>query len=268
MPNSHSNEPVVPGTRTALLRAIAASPLASRLEPESVVTELTLTPPKTKGASYRIIVTTESDAYDKLLPPSLMFGAGPTAKKLSDTFQGTARRAAKLSISGAPIEDFDDLTALIATLPSTQMMAHHNPPITTDKTSKRVVEEERNVRLDVWLYAASREDDNDFHLMLGRQPGLNPEVFMTMELSGLPRSDSSVYPTLKAARDAFKQFFGTNLPGSTYQFYDPPIPVRIEGSLFFDKSHSGGPHPGPQKLRDRIPTIWEVHPITSMVFEP
>jgi hypothetical protein len=92
---------------------------------------------------------------------------------------------------------------------------------------------------------------------------------MTMELSGLPPANSSSFPTLKAARDSFKSFFGTgNLPGTSYSFFDPPIPVIVDGWLFFDITHSTCGRPGPQSLRPNMPVIWEVHPITKMVFEP
>ena len=69
-------------------------------------------------------------------------------------------------------------------------------------------------------------------------------------------------------RDVYKGFFASNLPGGTYDYYDPPIPVEVEGSLFFDMTHATGQRPGPQSLKSRMPTIWEVHPITKMVFEP
>ena len=61
---------------------------------------------------------------------------------------------------------------------------------------------------------------------------------------------------------------GTNVPGAGYDFYPTPIPVRVEGSLFFDMTHATGTPPGPPTLRPNMPTIWEVHPITSIVFEP
>jgi hypothetical protein len=147
-------------------------------------------------------------------------------------------------------------------------MIAHEPPITTEQTSKRVSEEKRNVRVRAFLYAASREADNDFHLIIGRDPDRSPSLYMTVELSGLPPSSSSHFNRLKKARDDYKAFFGDNLPGMSYDFYDPPIPVEIEGSLFFDMSHATGSKPGPSSLRDDIPTIWEIHPISKIVFEP
>ena len=93
---------------------------------------------------------------------------------------------------------------------------------------------------------------------------------MTMELSGLPPQTSPSFPQLKAARDSFKNIFkklGGQMPGLTYDFYDPPIPVRIDGSLFFDMSHAKPPHPGPPSLKNKMPTIWEVHPISKILLK-
>ena len=126
------------------------------------------------------------------------------------------------------------------------------------------------MHVSAFMYAASREADNDFHLIIGRDPKVTPEMYMTMELSGLPPASSPSFKPLKAARDAFKNFFktrvGSQLPGLTYDFYQPPIPVQIDGSLFFDMTHAQGSHPGPPSLKSRMPVIWEVHPIT--VFKP
>lgn len=185
-----------------------------------------------------------------------------------ETYRGTARKAAKLSIATEPVEVFTDLAALIATLPSKDAMVHHNPLISTGATSNRVTEERRNVRVRCWLYAASAESDNDFHLILGRAPGLSPKKFMTMEISGLPPATAPSFATLKAARDSFQAFFSGNLPAASYDFYNPPIPVEIEGSLFFDMTHAQGIPPGPSTFRPDMPVIWEVHPVTKITFEP
>jgi hypothetical protein len=94
---------------------------------------------------------------------------------------------------------------------------------------------------------------------------------MTMELSGLPPSTTPSFQKLDTARTAFKDFFNRNLsgkvPGLQYDYYDPPISVTIEGSLFFDMTHATGTRPGPKSLKSRMPVIWEVHPITTMVFQ-
>jgi hypothetical protein len=190
-------------------------------------------------------------------------GAAP-----GDNYRGTARKAAKLSIANAATETFADLKDLIATLEAHKAMVNHTPPIKTTATSNRVKEEKRNIKLKAFLYAASREDDNDFHLIVGRAPGASPAVYFTIELSGLPPAGSAAFPKLKAARDSFKSFFKNSMPGTSYDFYTPPIPVEIEGSLFFDMSHASGSRPGPSSLRPKMPVVWEVHPITKIIFEP
>jgi hypothetical protein len=217
-----------------------------------------------KPATYRILITNQTDPYDK---PVSDAEAAVFSAAVSDNFGGTDRKAAKLSISDAEAESFSDLKDLIDTLVNDKKMIAHKPPIAQDAASGRLPEEERNVRVQAFLYAASRETDNDFHLILGRDPKSTP-MYMTMEVSGLPPKTSQTFAQIKKARDAYKTFFGAKLPGPGYHFYRPPIPVQIAGSLFFDIKHAKGGHPGPQDLRSDIPTIWEVHPVTDIVFEP
>jgi hypothetical protein len=241
---------------------------------KSIVSEKILTPPRPPSAamlglaqSYRIIRTNEVDPKDVPIPRSAVPAIGAAAIP-GDAFAGTARKAAKLAVASGAAEKFQDLDALIDTLPSKTAMKKHQPPITKEAGSGRVAEEKRNVRLDAFLYAASREDDNDFHLIIGRDPASTPHIYMTVEVSGLPPKTSKSFTKLSGARKSFKAFFGKDLPGTSYDFYDPPIPVRVEGSLFFDMSHASGQGPGPASLRKNIPTIWEVHPVSKIVFEP
>jgi len=216
---------------------------------------------------FRIIRTNEVDAYEEAATSQEALNiALAEAAPVGDKFDGTARKAAKLSLANAPVKTFGDLKTLINSLPAHEDMLALK--IKTTATSDRVAQEKRNVRGKVFLYAASREDDNDFHLILGRSPDSSPEVYMTMELSGLPPASKPSFAKLKAARDAFKAFFGGDLPGLSYDFYDPPIPVRIEGSLFWDASHAKGTRPGPKSLKSRMPVVWEVHPISMITFNP
>lgn len=240
----------------------------------SVVDQITHTPQRaalaearvgTAGRTYRILRTNEFDAKDRPTPIPL-FGA--RFAPFGDDFAGEARKAAKLALAGAPVEDLANVGALVDTLPSQTTMVGHRPSITTDAESGRVAEENRNVRLRAFLYAASREADNDFHLIIGDDPNSEPHVYMTIEISGLPPEGSDSFATIKSAREAYKSFFGENLPNASYDFYDPPIPVEIEGSLFFDMSHASGRSPGPPSLHPDMPTIWEIHPVSKIVFEP
>lgn len=218
------------------------------------------------GPAFRVIKTNEIDAYDD---KALATAAPPLALAVpSDKFAGKARKAAKLSISSAKTVTYTSLKKLVDTLPAHAVMKKHKPKISTTATSKRVAEEERNVKLKAFIYAASREDDNDYHLIIGQALTAAAEIYMTMELSGLPTKSSKSYKKLKKARDAYQTQFAGQLPGARYDFYDPPVPIEVAGSLFWDVSHASGGRPGPQSLRAKIPTVWEVHPITSIKFNP
>lgn len=217
------------------------------------------------GRRYRIVETRELDAYERPLATAEVATVGAAQLPAGDDFAGTDRRAAKISIVDAPTQQFDDVQGLVESLTADADMIGHDPPIAQDSSSQRVAEERRNVRVRGFLYAASRESDNDFHFIVGLDPAAAP-VYMTMELSGLPPQTSAAFDRLDAARTAYKTFVQGHLPGAGYHHYDPPIPIEVEGSLFFDIKHAHGTHPGPASLRPD--TIWEVHPISKITFEP
>jgi hypothetical protein len=281
--------------RLLLTGAKASAPL-DLLRPgmpahDSILDDKTTFKPKAAGPTYRILKTTEVDAYEDSEPakalrkalhgqktpaPAAIAAAAklPVAKRRpgkkpapappgGDNFVGQARKAAKLSIAAAKVENFSDVSKLIASLTPLDQMIKLNIPTTPN--SNRVQQEKRNVHVTGFLFAASAEADNDFHLIVGRDPKAGQEMYMTMEISGLPPAGSAAFAALSAARTAYKKFFGAaNLPGAGYNFYQPPIPVQIDGSLFFDATHSTGQAPGPPSLKSRMPTIWEVHPISNI----
>ena len=230
-----------------------------------------------RGRRFRVIRTTEVDEYEsspaavslrralaRRAPSATALSAATKNKPTGDQFAGTSRKAAKLSIAPGPTKTFADLKTLIDSLTPDDKMVAHKPKIKTTASAGRVKEENKNVKVKAFLYAASREDDNDFHLIVGRATTKSPEMYMTMEVSGLPPAGSPALASLTMARSVFKSFFGNDLPDFTYDFYDPPIPITVAGSLFFDMNHAIGQHPGPPSLKSRMPTIWEVHPVTAI----
>jgi len=219
--------------------------------------------------AFTILVTDQVDSYDKPMSAGAVAALRATPfAAASDNFAGTSRKAAKLSISSAKVETFKDMKALVASFPTDAAMIKHKPKIGRDAKSDRVDEEKRNVRVPAFLYAASREDDNDFHLIVGSDPRGKKLVCMTMEISGLPPKKAASFNKIKKARDDFKNLLSNKLPGTGYHFYRPPIPITIGGSLFFDITHATGGRPGPKDLRPSIPTIMEVHAVTEIAFRP
>ena len=138
--------------------------------------------------TYRVLRTDEQDAYDEPLPAATRaaeaFDTRALDQAAGSAFGGTSRKAAKILIVDAETEVFTDLSDLMASLPRRESkLKHHHPPIQTGPRSNRVALERRNVRVRAFLYAASREEDNDFHLVVGRDPNETPLLCMTMELS-------------------------------------------------------------------------------------
>jgi hypothetical protein len=266
--------------RTKKVRSSSGRQKVGLPSPDTVVSRLVLIPQRRAKAvpagirvsgvpqpAYEIIRTNQVDPYEeKPASDHAVLAAPQVMAKAGDSFQGTSRRRAKLAIANASTETFDDVKDLIASFAAEKSMINHKPKIGRGKDSDRVAEEKRNVRVRAWINASSREADNDFHLIDGRGPS-KPPMFMTMEVSGLPPKSAASRVKIERARNAYKKFF-TELPGVGYDFYNPPVPVEIGGSLFFDITHSSGGRPGPKDLRKHMPVIWEVHPVTNLVFEP
>lgn len=198
-----------------------------------------------------------------LLPPVVQSTSRSTA---CGAFVGAYRREAKLSIATAPLEHFKDLAELLASLPSDAKMRTRVPPISSD--SLRIREEERNVRFRGFIYAASREDSNDYRLIIGPPVATKPETYVTAVISALPPAGNPTQATLRSTCTAFSEFFQGALPGSSYDFYDPPILVEIEGSLLANQSGLAGRGRGPSTLRSAMNQIWDIRPITKITFDP
>ena len=81
--------------------------------------------------------------------------------------------------------------------------------------------------------------------------GDNPQ-YVTMEVSGLPPASAGTFARLKSARDAFQKLLRRQ-DARDIRFYDPPIPIRVEGSLFFDISRAHGQSPEPPRLHPHMP---------------
>ena len=207
------------------------------------------------GINYEVTMDFSAEA------DSGMFSTDASMDCSNDFFRGTHRKKAKTSIADIGFDNYAGLNAFINTLPSDNAMINYNPPITKSVNSKRVFEEKRNARiLNTFIYAIKRESDNDFHIILGNVP--DDHKYLNIENSGLPGTRSTYYRKLKSVRKKFEEKFG-ELCSSAYRRFNPPIPVEVEGSLFYDIDHRPG-IVGPAGLRPA--TSWEIHPVTDVEF--
>lgn len=220
--------------------------------------------PPVKSPSGKVYARTRvgpADNDEPVIIPLVPPGAAPSP----DNYHGTARKAAKLSVGTASPKTFPDLGAVMDSLrPDADMRAMN---ISKEADSARLPEEQTVVIVKAFLYAASKESDNDFHCIVGTNPGSNVR-FMNVEVSGLPARNAQSFTVLKKARDEFKSFFtsgGEALPTGGYEKYDPPIPIQVTGSVFFDVDHVP-PAVGPTGMKPL--TAWEIHPVSDIQFEP
>lgn len=182
-------------------------------------------------------------------------------------FTGTIRGDVKTSYVNSPPDTFESIKKLRNWLPDDEFM--HKSTEAKRNNSPRTKEENHNVYLeDVWIFGVKREDDNDFHLIIGSSKSLDKEqLYFTAEVSGLPDSTNEYFKTLSEARNTLISYFGDR---SEKEFVfvaspkNPPIHLDyICGSLFFDNHHYGG-HSKIDVYK--VCSAWEIHPVTKIKF--
>ena len=174
---------------------------------------------------------------------------------LDSLYSGKDRVLAKTSIVAGRAKIVATVSDLIRLLPKDSIMRKK-----VKKKSPRVVEEMQNIRLkkDTYLYAFAKEGDGDYHIIIGDHFIASKAAFLNVEISGLLTNDK----TLSNPRRAFeKQFIG--MCSSDYIIFENPLKIDVQGSLFFDVSHTKG-QVGPKNFKPQ--TNWELHPVSKIRF--
>jgi hypothetical protein len=193
-----------------------------------------------------------------------LFAQKASKKCASDDFTGMDRKMAKTTISPKSIEYFNDLESFIKTLPEDKVMSSRRPPISNNPYYLRVIEEDRNVQIsDVYLYAVTRQADNDFLLILGSSPDYKTAVYFNVEVSGLPDRSKDAYSVLNSVRTKLVDKYG-NVCGKPLFLKENPAKVSVSGSLLYDINQKPG-KADPKKLKTT--TAWEIHPVTEIIFK-
>jgi hypothetical protein len=197
--------------------------------------------------------------------PSLPAASGASPPSDTERFTGVERKTAKLTPATGKPDIFADLSTLLDSLPpDAEMQA---AKIAKGPDSGRVAQENKVVTVRAFIYAAKLEMSNDYACILGVDPK-QPARFMMVRVSGLPAADSSSFAELEKARNQFKAFLGSRglkFPGLGYTKYDPPVPVQVTGSLFFNTAHRPGVV-GPTGMQPQ--TTWEIHPVADLEYKP
>jgi hypothetical protein len=247
-------------------------PLVSPLTPYPPAVTIPPAPQsvKIKGKTYYMHASIDQGGFQDEEEDLTVAGALPDP---NNSFKGKDRKIPKTTIvTDADVEDFATVAALVKDIlkKNPDSVMQEKSGITT-KTMTRVDAEKRNVRVNGFIYAFTKEKDNDYHVILGDAPGTNPPVFLNVEVSGLPVGGTAAnLKTLTGVRNDFKDAFQVGETGPKgYQILGDatgqptPVPVRITGSLFWDVDHKPGVV-GPGDLKPK--TSWEIHPVSKIEF--
>ncbi len=217
---------------------------------------------KAPGGTYYMATLTDSEG-NVISPAITQMRTVDSLYCVTDIFLGTHRKTAKTTILQKTIQAYNSVALLNATLQADSIMRNLSPPITNTSGSPRVTQEKRNVKIKkAFVYAISREEDNDFHLIIGDSLPFNAANSINVEVSGIPDPPNSSYDTLLNVRTVIENFFGEKCSGN-YTVFSPPIPVTLSGSLFYDIDHA----PGIVGTGSYKPlTSWEIHPVKNFVF--
>lgn len=196
---------------------------------------------------------------------------------LDESFQGSYREKPKTSIVRSKttnnisrVRKYDDLGELLIFLPKDLEMRKKYPDlkINSGDPEKRKPEELFNVEVECWVIAVKYEGgegDRDFHVIVGDDQDTALATYLNVEVSSLPPNNSKNYQPLREARKQFLELFSDYNFTNRFKYINPPRKVKIKGSLLFDgqHNHSCGSCPGPSYAKPG--TVWEIHPIYSMI---
>ena len=145
-----------------------------------------------------------------------------------------------------------------------------------DRITDQPVKEDKLVTLSGWLYLAAFEsDDCDFHIQLSPTPFTTTTKPTPKDNSMIVEVPSGQYATtisgqVEGVRDwvVAKLLHGTAPKIGSVHVRVHPVYVKVTGALFYDDAHvymaDGGTGRGKKGLQSK--TLWELHPVTSIVF--
>ncbi len=203
---------------------------------------------------------------------------GPGVDYVNMTFQGRFREAPRTqyarSLQGQLLrtELFPDLDALTQTLaPDARMRQKYAKTLSS---ATRFPEELRNISVDTYLHAVKlnngidahgNQGDLDFLLMLGTSAKHGEGRFFSAKVSGLPKGGADAAAFTAARRQLLQLLlYVAQVPqpkfNADFAEINPPLKVKVTGSLFFDGQGAGGS--GPDYARTA--SAWQLDPVIAI----
>lgn len=201
--------------------------------------------------------TTRSIVMAAPLPPDT---EAQIALVFSPESNNPVREEAKTTKAPGARKKVSSIVILFNALPADDIMDTFN----IGHKTPRVKPELKNITLKkVYIYLITREEDNDYHMIIGDKPNYqDATVRFNAEISGLPKNFPAIETTLKKMREKIAENIGF-VPKKSGNNNGTSIPVKISGSLFYDAHHKGK-FGGQGNIKST--TIWEIHPVTSIIF--
>jgi hypothetical protein len=171
----------------------------------------------------------------------------------------------------APTEMYANLGALIKTLPEDGEIRVRYGIYTGSRTygpMERMDVERRTVRVPCWIYAvkfdsAGERNERDIQILLGSSNDTSRAKYLIAEIPGPVENGLN-----EGIFERVRQQLGSLLPdqplGSSFRRVTPQQ-VIVEGSLFFDGVRTLGRLDDPSGSMPSPATVWEIHPVTSIV---
>jgi hypothetical protein len=188
----------------------------------------------------------------------------PPSTSYLNTFGGVARAAAKTSIADRKTEMMFSVDEVLKSLPTDSYMRQSG---VTDK-SPRSVDENRNVFIrTAYIFSIKKEDDGDFHVIIGDLVNGEKANLMTAEIAALPADTTTKsYALLARSRRQLYERYPDFFEGHRASFIPKSVfpMIAIRGSLFFDTHHTAG-QIGTGSAKSE--TVWELHPVTYLEFQ-
>ena len=123
------------------------------------------------------------------------------------------------------------------------------------------------VRVSGWLHLVAYETDGDFHIQISNSPASGDScIIVEVPYPTYVKTAAKLKKLCSAVRTEIKTDMLANKdPSTSGTVLKEAVHVTVAGQLFFDDSHVGDKRRGKKGMK--AATLWEVHPMTSLVLQ-
>lgn len=120
-----------------------------------------------------------------------------------------------------------------------------------------------------WLHLVALETDGDYHIQISASATSGDQCLIVEVPDPDPAYTASadLQPKFETVRNTIKtKMLAGKDPSGMGSVMQHPVYVTVTGILFYDDSHVGDAPRGKKGMH--AATLWELHPVTTLVFPP